>query len=396
MKYDYDVIVIGAGIHGAGAAQAAAAAGYSVLALEQFEKPAQGTSGRSSKLIHGGLRYLETAQLKLVYECLNERDYLLKNAPHLVKLVPFHIPVYKKTTRRPWKIMAGLSLYTLFSHRKFNRIPRSRWDQLDGLTTTDLDAVFCYYDAQTDDARLTRAVLSSAQSLGADIRMNTRFESARLLDHGCELTCSHSGHNKDESNKVSARVLINTAGPWVNEVLERIDPSPEKMAVKLVQGSHILVPGNVKHPYYLESPQDRRAVFVTPWKSQVLIGTTENDYDGDPADVYPLTSEISYLLDIYNFYFNKQLKPGDVIDAFAGLRVLPEAKGSIFDTSRDTFFGVDNPGKTRVISVYGGKLTSYRATSEKLINKLKRVLPKRNTVADTKRLKLPIEDKSVF
>lgn len=385
MDHDFDVIVIGAGIHGAGAAQAAAAAGYSVLVLEQFDSPAQGTSSKSSKLIHGGLRYLETGEFHLVHECLTERAILLRNAPHLVKLAPFHIPVYKETTRRPWKIMAGLCVYSLFSRKRFKRVPRSQWHQLDGLRTTDLDAVFSYYDAQTDDARLTRSVLASAQALGAEVKLGAVLEKARLVEEGCEVTFQQS----EERKEVSARVLINAAGPWVNDVLQRIDPCPEQLPIELVQGAHIVVPGEVSHPYYLESPRDRRAVFVTPWKNQVLVGTTENDYQGDPANVSPLDSEISYLLEIYNHYFERDLKRSDVINAFAGLRVLPGGTGEIFKKSRDTYFGKDRPKCPRVITIYGGKLTSYRATSEKLIGRLSKVLPKRKRVADTRSLPLP-------
>ncbi len=388
MEYDYDVIVVGAGIHGAGAAQAAAAAGYSVLVLEQYDEPAQGTSSKSSKLIHGGLRYLETAEFHLVHECLKERANLLRNAPHLVKLVPFHIPVYKETTRRPWKIMAGLSIYALFSRKLFKRVPRAQWNQLDGLKAAGLDAVFNYYDAQTDDARLTRSVLASAQTMGAEVLMGTTLESVRLVDDGCEVCYQRSAENK----KVSARVLINAAGPWVNDVLERIDTRPEQMSIELVQGTHIVVPGEVSHPYYLESPRDRRAVFVTPWKGQILVGTTENDYQGDPAKVSPLNSEVGYLLEIYNHYFERDLTQDDIIDAFTGLRVLPGGAGEIFKKSRDTHFVKDRASKPRVITIYGGKLTSYRATSEKLIGKLSKFLPKRKRVADTQRLVLPVVD----
>lgn len=392
MDHDYDVIIIGAGIHGAGAAQAAAAAGYSVLVVEQYDEPAQGTSSKSSKLIHGGLRYLETAEFHLVYECLKERTNLLRNAPHLVKLVPFHIPVYKQTTRRPWKIMLGLAVYSLFSRKMFNQVKRGQWNQLDGLKTTGLDAVFSYYDAQTDDARLTRSVLASARALGAEVYMSTTLESARLVENGCEITIRQADRELAQSKKLSARVLINATGPWVNDVLKCIEPRPEQMEVELVQGTHIIVPGNVAHPYYLEAPQDRRAVFVTPWKNQVLVGTTENDYQGDPAKVKPLDSEISYLLDVYNHYFGRDLKADDVIKAFAGLRVLPGGTGEVFKKSRDTYFVEDRPKKPRVITIYGGKLTSYRATSEKLIRKLSKVLPKRKRVADTKKLRLPVTD----
>jgi glycerol-3-phosphate dehydrogenase len=388
VTFDYDVIIAGAGIHGAGVAQAAAAAGYSVLVLEQYNAPAQGTSSKSSKLIHGGLRYLETGEFHLVHECLKERANLLHNAPHLVKLVPFHIPVYRETTRRPWKIRLGLIIYSLFSRKIFRQVPRSQWNELDGLKTEYLDTVFNYYDAQTDDARLTRSVLASARELGAEVYMGASMESARLMKDGCEITYKKEG----ESKKLSARVMVNAAGPWVNKILECIDSTPEQMPIELVQGTHIVVSGEVSHPYYLESPHDRRAVFVTPWKNQVLIGTTENDYKGDPANVCPLDSEISYLLEIYNHYFERELTREDVISAFAGLRVLPGGSGDIFKKSRDTHFGKDRQSNPRVITIYGGKLTSYRATSEKLIKALRPVLPARKKVADTKRLELPVVD----
>ena len=186
----YDVVVIGAGIHGAGIAQAAAAGGYTVLLLEQHA-PAFGTSSRSSKLIHGGLRYLETGQFALVRECLREREFLLKLAPDLVRLVPFYIPVYRHTTRRPWQIHTGLSLYALLGglgeHVRFTRVPRTQWDELDGIATHDLQAVYRYFDAQTDDAALTRAVLYSAQTLGATVKVPAEFLNATLLPETCSV-----------------------------------------------------------------------------------------------------------------------------------------------------------------------------------------------------------------
>ncbi len=382
---DYDVVIIGAGIHGAGVAQAAAAAGHRVLVLEQYEQPALGTSSRSSKLIHGGLRYLESGQFRLVRECLRERALLLRNAPHLVRLTPFYIPVYRSTRRRPWKIALGLALYSLFSHKAFRRIPRRDWGQLNGLRRDGLDALFCYHDAQTDDARLTRAVLASARELGAEIRMGTRFEAARLEAGGCTLTFSSGGHER----RVTARVLVNTAGPWVNRVLEKITPTQHLQPVELVQGTHILVAGRLAHIYYLEAPQDGRAVFVMPWDGCTLIGTTETPYEGDPADVHPLPSEIDYLLAVYNHYFARQLAGSDVVDAFAGLRVLPAGDGHAFSRPRETLMAEDRPGHPRLVSLYGGKLTAYRATAETLMKRLRRVLPARRAVADTRKLRLP-------
>jgi glycerol-3-phosphate dehydrogenase len=167
MTQSFDLVVIGAGIHGAGIAQAAAARGLSVLVLEQAGV-ASGTSSRSSKLIHGGLRYLESGQFSLVRECLQERALLLKLAAGLVELKPFYIPVYRDTARRPWLLYAGLSLYRMLGDgsaaMRFRRVPQHDWKSLDGLDTTGLEAVFQYYDAQTDDTALTNAVMRSAQT----------------------------------------------------------------------------------------------------------------------------------------------------------------------------------------------------------------------------------------
>ena len=392
MPAQYDVVVIGAGIHGAGVAQAAAAAGYSVLVLEQYDEVAKGSSSRSSKLIHGGLRYLESGEFHLVRECLRERAILLRNAPHLVKLVPFHIPVYRNTRRRPWKIALGLTIYSLFSRKRFHRVSSSDWSQLDGLRSDDLDAVFSYYDAQTDDAHLTRSVLQSARTLGADVITGAEFGQARLDSGEVKVGYQKNG----QSITVAARVLVNAAGSWVNHVLQRVQqPSGAAMelyAMDLVQGTHIVVPGQISHPYYLEAPQDGRAVFVLPWKNDIMVGTTELNYHGDPTDVRPTEAEIDYLLEIYNHYFRRELTSGDIIDAFAGLRVLPAGGGNASSKSRETHFHQDDPTRPRVVSIYGGKLTSYRATAEKLLRRIKNVLPETTPVADTRSLEIPIID----
>jgi len=392
MQAEYDVVIIGAGIHGAGVAQAAAAAGHSVLVLEQYTEPARGSSSRSSKLIHGGLRYLESGEFHLVKECLQERAMLLRNAPHLVKLVPFYIPVYRDTRRRPWKIALGLMIYSLFSRKRFHRISRRNWDQLDSLRSDQLDAVFSYYDAQTDDAHLTRSVLASARALGADVITGAEFTRARL--DSSEVNVSYVKNS--QSITVTARVLVNAAGSWVNHVLQRVkQPSGVAMALfnmELVAGTHIVVPGQISHPYYLEAPQDGRAVFVVPWKSNIMVGTTERHYQGDPADVGPTAAEIDYLLEIYNHYFNRELSSADLIDVFAGLRVLPGGDENASSKSRETHFHENDPAQPRVVSIYGGKLTSYRATAEKLLRRINKVLPKTRPVADTRSLEIPVVD----
>lgn len=395
MQEHYDIVVIGGGIHGAGVLQAAAAAGYSCLLLEQYARPAMATSSRSSKLIHGGLRYLESGEFKLVYECLRERGLLLRNAPSLVKLKPFIIPVYRNAWRSPWEIRAGLGIYSLLAglgrRVRFKTIPTEQWNELDGLRQTELQHVYQYADAQTNDAELTAAVIRSARSLGAKTLYQSEFREAvfeqgayqiRFLDLSANLT-----------RRVSAAALVNAAGPWVNRVMERVQPNPESMQIEWVRGSHIVLPGPASDRiYYLESTSDRRAIFVMPWYGQTMIGTTEQFHFGDPAKVEPTPEEVEYLLGVFNFYFpNRYQKPATadmIVESFAGLRVLPKDDRNPFQRTRETLFGYDDRAKPRLVAIYGGKLTSYRSTSERVIRILKRCLPARERKADTRKLKL--------
>ncbi len=382
----YDIVVIGGGIHGAGVAQAASAAGYSVLLLEKTAV-ASGTSSRSSKLIHGGLRYLESAQFGLVRESLREREILLRIAPTLVRRVDFYIPVYARTQRRPWLVRSGLTLYALLGGfiqgTGFETLARARWDNLDGLDTRGLQTVFRYQDAQTDDRALTQAVMRSAQALGASLHCPADFLSARQHDNGFEV--DYRQYNNDKS--CSARVLINAAGPWVNDMLQRITPRPSMLPVDLVQGTHILVEGEIRQGiYYVEAARDRRAVFVMPWKGKTLIGTTETAFSGDPDTLHPRPEEITYLQETLHAYFPRHRD--QAIDSFAGLRVLPRAAGSLFHRSRETTLHADNPNNVKLISIYGGKLTGYRATSAKVMRLLKTSLPVSTPIADTAEIML--------
>jgi len=383
---DFDIVIVGAGIHGAAVAQAAAAAGYRILLLEQYAQPALGSSSKSSKLIHGGLRYLESGQFGLVRECLRERRRLLHNAPQLVEMKVFHIPVYTDTKRRPWKIRLGLALYALLGGKGFSRVPRSAWTELDGIRRQGLQSVFCYQDAQTDDAALTAAVLQSATRLGAEIEYRCRFESAHCSPGAC--TVEYLKHGAPCS--VQTRALVNAAGPWVNEVLSQVQPRPEKLAIDLVQGTHILIPGALQRGmYYLEAPRDRRAVFVMPWRGNILLGTTETLFTGDPSQVQPTEDEIAYLLEVYNHYFETPVPRPEVIEAFAGLRVLPQSEGAAFHRPRDTLLHIDQDHCPQVLSIYGGKLTSHRATADQVMQRLAPLLPKRVPRADTRTLALP-------
>ena len=378
---DYDIVVIGGGIHGVGVAQAASAAGYSVLLIER-QGIGSGTSSRSSKLIHGGLRYLESAQFGLVRESLREREILLRIAPSLVERVPFYIPVYDSTRRRPWMIRSGLALYALLGGLArgtgFESVPRMQWDSLDGLDTRGLQAVFRYDDARTDDDALTRAVMRSAQKLGAELRCPANFLSAKRTDEGFGVHYLADG----DERSCRARTLVNAAGPWVNIVLDRITPRPSTLAVDLVQGAHIILDGETRRGvYYIEAPRDGRAVFVMPWKGRTLAGTTETPYDGDPAEVHARPEEIAYLQETLHHYFPQRRDP--LLGSFAGLRVLPHATAPVFRRSRETVLHPDNPGQVRLVTVYGGKLTGYRATAAKVLHLLRKSLPAVKPVADT-------------
>lgn len=272
---DCDVLIVGGGIQGAGVAQAAAACGYRTLLLEQTALAA-GTSSRSSKLIHGGLRYLESGQFALVRQSLRERRILLDIAPALVQLIPFYLPVYCQSRRGPWTLRAGLSLYALLGgldrQARFQQLPRRRWSQFPGLQQQDLQAVFRYWDAQTDDAALTRAVMASAEAWDAQLHCPARFVCAQADTDQVTVRFQQDGRE----HQLTTRVLVNAGGPWVGRVLEGVTPRPRRLDFDLVQGTHIVVadpsPPGV---FYVEAPQDGRAVFVMPWEGRTLIGTTE-------------------------------------------------------------------------------------------------------------------------
>lgn len=382
----FDVLIVGGGIHGVGVAQAAAAAGYTVLLLEQSALAA-GTSSRSSKLIHGGLRYLETLHLGLVRESLQERELLLRLAPELVRRQMFLIPIYPFTSRRPWTLNLGLSLYSILaglrSRSGYRSVPRREWSRLDGLRTEGLQKIYQYWDAQTDDRRLTQAVMDSAISLGAELRCPAELLESSIRPGGCVTRYRH----QDVEHEVQSLVIVNAAGPWATEVASRITPPPPTPAVDLVQGSHLELPDPVTAGcYYLEAPQDGRAVFVMPWHDRTLLGTTELVYHGNPAKCAATVTETRYLIDVYQHYFPH--RPTDVLDQWAGLRVLPSTTANASKRSRETQMPVDDQQRPRVLSIFGGKLTGYRATAEKVVQRLKATLPERTAVADTRKLPL--------
>lgn len=385
--FDFDVVVLGAGIQGAGVAQAAGAKGWRVLVIEKQGEAALGTSSKSSKLIHGGLRYLETLQLKLVRECLQEKQLLCKLAPDLIKPARFIVPVYRHYQRSPFWIQLGLNLYNLLGWPEKTvrgRYPKSAWQEHSRLRQQGLCAIFEYEDAQTDDAALTRAVLESAQRLTSKVRFNCGIRAVEVqADGGFHL-------HLQNGELIKTRALVNATGPWVNITAGLLQGAQAPtLPIELVQGSHIVLRREAPACcYYLESPADGRAMFVLPWKGVTLVGTTEVTFSGEPEDCRPTEAEVNYLLEAYNHYFpDLQANTTDILEKFAGLRVLPRAESSKNKRSRDTIFLTEEsvPG---YVAVYGGKLTAWRKSAGKVIKLLTPLLPETESDGDTSEIRL--------
>jgi len=379
---EFDILIIGGGIYGAGVAQAAAAAGHSVLLVEQ-QTIASATSSNSTKLIHGGLRYLESLQLGLVYEALHERELLLRLAPELASREWFYIPVYRYNKRPVWLVKTGLMLYWALSlgRSRFKSVPRADWQVLvPGLNTDQMVALLAYEDGATDDAKLTHAVAKSAQQLGAEIRQHTAFFSAnREGDHWLATLTPNT--------QVRAKILINAAGPWINRVREHISPLPPELQVQLVQGAHLHLNRPCPAFIYVES-KDGRVMFFRPWQDGALVGTTETAFSGDPANVHASKDEVAAILATYNRYFPETpCTESDVLKQYCGIRVLPQHTAGAFSASRETLLICDHEDKPAYIAIYGGKLTTYRKESEKVARLIARRLPE-SRQPDTRHIKV--------
>jgi glycerol-3-phosphate dehydrogenase len=368
-----DLLIIGGGVNGAGIARDAAGRGLSAMLCEQGDL-AGATSSASSKLIHGGLRYLEYYRFRFVREALLEREVLLAIAPHIVWPARFILP-HDKGLRPALVIEAGLFLYDWLARR--NRLGRSRRLDLrtakEGAPLKDhLTTGFAYSDCRVDDARLVVLNAVDARERGADIRTRTRCVSAKreqglwratLLDMRAAATTI-----------VRARALVNAAGPWAAEVLSGVIGHDADKRLRLVKGSHIVVPRIYEgdHNYVLQN-EDRRVTFVMPYEMDYsLIGTTEIPFAGDPSKARISEDEIVYLCAAVSRYFRKPLDPGDVVGSFSGVRSLYDdgAKNASAAT-RDYVLDLDAPeGGAPLLSVFGGKITTYRRLAEDAIERL--------------------------
>ncbi|QUN05251.1 FAD-dependent oxidoreductase [Shewanella yunxiaonensis] len=378
-----DLVIIGAGINGAGIAQRAAAAGYSVVLLEK-SAIASGTSSQSSKLIHGGLRYLETGQIHLVYEALKARRELLQLAPSLVHPVKFYIPVYRDSRRGALTIRAGLSLYGLLSQPdplgRFQSIAASEWAQFPGLKLAGMTHLFQYWDAQTDDKKLTEAVVNSAIALGAEVLQKAECVDIQHDAKGCTVHY----HQQGQRHQLYCHMLINTAGAWVNEILSNVHPPLAFPAIEWVQGSHLLL--DIPAPpgiLYLESCFDERVVFVMPWNGQTLLGTTETHCDSPQPQL--TQEETYYLLGIYQHYFplagTVASLEQKIVGSYSGMRVLPAGSSSAFSRTREVQL-LSQPSHPHILSLYGGKLTTFRSTAAQVLIHIAEHLGERTAIAD--------------
>jgi D-erythritol 1-phosphate dehydrogenase len=378
MSDPYDLFIIGGGINGVGIARDAAGRGLSVMLCEKDDL-AQGTSSRSGKLVHGGLRYLEYYEFRLVREALIEREVLLEAAPHIIWPMRFVLP-HSPNDRPAWLVRLGLFLYDHLGGRK--RLPGTRTLNLQTAPEgkplrPEFRRAFEYSDCWVDDARLVVLNAVDAKERGALIHTRTACVSARRID-GLWRIVTKDGRTGQES-EVRARVLVNAAGPWVNDVIGRVAGLNSAHDVRLVKGSHIIVPKFWDGPQaYLVQNSDKRVIFINPYENDLaLIGTTDIPYEGRAEDVAAEGSEIDYLVDAVNRYFKSALKAADVVHSFSGVRPLYDDNAdNPSAVTRDYVFELDTgEDKAPLLSVFGGKITTFRKLSEQALEKLAPFFP---------------------
>lgn len=366
----HDVLIIGGGINGCGIAMDAAGRGLRVLLCEQDDL-ASATSSRSSKLIHGGLRYLELFEFRLVGKALAERETLLRNAPHVIRPMRFRLP-HQAHLRPAWLIRLGLFLYDHLARRE--TLPGSHRVQLqaDSPLRPQITRGFEYSDAWVDDARLVVLVARAAHQHGAQILTRTACVHAERKAGLWHVTLED--RRSGQRHLQRSRALVNAAGPWVSSLLQGVIDTPVRRPLRLVKGSHIVVSRMYagEHAYILQN-EDNRIVFVIPFEDDFsLIGTTDVDYQGDPAAAQISEQETRYLLRVVNNHFRRQLSEGDVLWSFAGVRALADESGSRPQAaSRDYLLDIDSPpGQPPLLSVLGGKITTYRRLAEQATDQL--------------------------
>ena len=376
----FDLFIVGGGIHGAAVARDAAGRGLKVMLAEKDDY-ASAMSSASSKLIHGGLRYLERLEFGLVRESLVERAQLLRTAPHLITPLRFLIPVYRWQRRQALTLRAALALYDALSFG--DRLPASgRLDddditQLPRLRQEELVSVLHYCDCMADDARLTLAVLLDARARGADIKNRRTVTAIAALDNGYAVALDERGQRR----QVEARFVVNAAGPFVAGIDAMTPASPPARALTLVRGSHIVLPMPTPSQADAYTLQDEaeRVVFVLPWLDErfLIVGTTDIPHEGDPGLARCSPEETSYLLAAYNRYLASPAGPvteADIVHRWSGVRALhDEDEAQPSRISRSPALSSVANGTGGFVTLYGGKLTTHRALAEDVLQALLRL-----------------------
>jgi glycerol-3-phosphate dehydrogenase len=373
MTAPYDLAVIGGGVNGVGIARDAAGRGLSVLLVEQNDL-ASGTSSASTKLIHGGLRYLEYREFRLVRESLAEREVLLRAAPHIIHPLRFVLP-HHAGLRPWWMLRAGLFLYDHLGGRRILPPTRTldlRRDPAGTPLQPRYTRAFEYSDCQVDDSRLVALCARDAAARGAEVCTRTRCTTARRADGLWRLSLQTTGHARE----AAARVLVNAAGPWVMRVLQDVIGDNEPRRIRLVKGSHLVTRRLFEHDRsYIFQNADGRICFAIPYQDDfTLIGTTDEDYVGDPAAVSIKPEEETYLLAAVSDYFRRPVMSSDIVWRFAGVRSLQDdGASSAQQATRD--YALDLKGEPPLLSVFGGKITTFRRLAEAAMARLAPFFP---------------------
>ncbi|ESX00448.1 glycerol-3-phosphate dehydrogenase [Mesorhizobium sp. LSJC268A00] len=375
-----DIFVIGGGINGCGIARDAVGRGFSVF-LAEMNDLASGTSSGSTKLIHGGLRYLEFYEFRLVREALMEREVLWKNAPHIIWPMRFVLP-YAKGLRPAWLIRLGLFLYDHIGGRKL--LPATRTLDMSkdpaGKPLKPLfHKAFEYSDGWVNDARLVVLNARDAADRGATIRTRTKVVGARR--EGDLWAIRVEDVRTGDADEVKARLLVNAAGPWVDHVLSTTVGQNDVHNVRLVQGSHIVIKKKFDDPraYFFQN-KDGRIIFAIPYEEEfTLIGTTDRDYPGDPHDVKISDTEIDYLCAAASEYFAEAVTRPDIVWTYSAVRPLyDDGASKAQEATRDYVLKADGgEGKAPIVNAFGGKITTYRRLSESMLEKIEGFLGKR-------------------
>ena len=372
---DYDILVVGGGINGAGIARDAAGRGYSVC-LAEMNDLASGTSSWSSKLIHGGLRYLEHYEFRLVRQALGEREVLLRAAPHVIRPMRFVLPL-RKGLRSGFLLRMGLFLYDNLGARKLLPGTRDldlRQDPAGEPLRDEYTKGYEYSDCHTSDTRLVVLNAMDARARGADVAVRTQVTEARREGGGWHVTMEDLQTGR--TSQARARLLVNAGGPWVDRILQNVTRRNDARNVRLVQGSHIITRKLYEHDRaYIVQTDDGRIIFFIPYEDEfTLIGTTDHDFEGDPGEARITDEEVDYLIEVSNRYLKRPIERDDIVWTYSGVRPLyDDGASAAKDATRDYVLELEGDDAP-ILNIFGGKLTTYRKLSEAAMRKVEDAL----------------------